>query len=193
MEGPWPAEAPGLLPVFQAAPQHLALRTAGDPGLGPTTWARRRPSVRRGASRRLPEPENPPRAPPRRPRRFYGNAARPRARGLSRRERGQGKPGGPGARPETRPRPRPARSLPPRAVGTAPRPVPAAGPFIFVESRARQTPPPVPPAGTVGKGAKSQSASNWEGNVKGKANGVQFLLTRHLASEHMLSVSASLC
>lgn len=34
--GPWPAEAPGLLPVFQAAPQHLGLRTAGEPG-----WAQR--------------------------------------------------------------------------------------------------------------------------------------------------------
>lgn len=136
--GVWPAEAPGLLPVFQAAPQHLAWRTAGGPGLGPTTWARRGPSVRRGASRRLLEPESPPRAPPRRPRRFYGNAARPRAQRPESAGVRRGKAGGRGAHPETRRRVRLARAFLPS--------VPAAGPFILVESRADRTPPPVSPS-----------------------------------------------
>lgn len=96
---------PGTVTGFPSCASASWLAHRRGTGLGPTTWARRRPSVRRGASRHLPEPKSPPRAPPRRPRRFYGNAARPRAQGRSRRERGEG---GPGA---AAPTPRPARAF----------------------------------------------------------------------------------
>lgn len=45
---PWAAAAPGLLPVFQAAPQHLASRTVGDPGLGPKDRGSETPGRARG-------------------------------------------------------------------------------------------------------------------------------------------------
>lgn len=70
----------GLLPAFQAAPQHLASRPR-NLGAG----AQRRESLRRDASRargsREPAPGAPP-SPPRGPRRFHGNAARAPAGGV---------------------------------------------------------------------------------------------------------------